>query len=79
LRTLHGQLFQNLADPNVPNSVVQSSLEELIVARTQLEHRTVEHVLRIRPLLSAEQQQRLIGLAQQGCRWRGGRGSEARE
>jgi Spy/CpxP family protein refolding chaperone len=70
VRTQHRQFRQNLADPDVSDAAVESSLEELIAARTRLEQRTVEHVLRIRPLLSTEQQQRLIGLSQRGCRWR---------
>jgi len=74
VRMLHGQFTQHLMDPNVSDEVIHSSLEELILARTQLEQRTTEHVLRIRSLLSADQQQRLIGLSQRGCRWRGGRG-----
>jgi type II secretory pathway component PulM len=70
---LHGQFVQNLTDPNGSDEVIRASLEALIVARTRLEQRTTEHVLRIRPLLSVDQQQRLVGLSQRGCRWRGGR------
>jgi len=71
VRARHRQFAGNLADTGVSDAAIQSSLEDLIAARTQLEQRTVEHVLRIRPLLTAEQQQRLIGLAQRGCRCRG--------
>jgi hypothetical protein len=72
VRMLHGQFAQNLADSEVSDAVIQSSLDDLIRARVLLEQRTTEHVVRIRPLLSVEQQQRLIGLSQMGC---GGRGS----
>ncbi len=75
LRTLHGQFAQNLADPKVSEAVIQSSLDELIRVRVLLEQRTVDHVLRIRPLLSLDQQQRLIGLSKMGCGRRRGRGS----
>lgn len=76
VHTLHGQFAQNLTDPNVADEVIQLSLEELVVARARLEQRTTEHVLRIRSLLSADQQQRLIGLSQRGRRCWGGQRPE---
>ena len=54
-------------------TVVEQALDEFLTLRAQLEMRTVDYVLSLRPMLSAEQQQRLIGLSQQGRRWRGGR------
>ena len=51
----------------------EEALEDFIALRSELEMRTVDYVLSIRPMLSTEQQQRLIGLSQRGRRWRGGR------
>lgn len=76
VHTLHGQFAQNLTDPNVADEAIQLSLEELIVARARLEQRATEHVLRIRSLLSVDQQQRLIGLSQRGRRCWGGQRPE---
>ncbi len=72
VHTLHGQFAQNLTDPNVTDEAIELSLEELIVARARLEQRTTEHVLRIRSLLSVDQQRLLIGLSQRGRRCWGG-------
>lgn len=58
VHTLHGQFAQNLTDPNVSDEAIRASLEELIGAQAQLEQRTTEHVLRIRSLMSLDQQQR---------------------
>lgn len=74
VRANHHRFSQFLADPNASDHLIRASLEQLIGVREQLEHRTVEYVLRLRPLLSVEQQERLIGLSQRGCRWRGGGG-----
>jgi hypothetical protein len=70
----HGRLAQALEDTSAPESDVQQVLEELIALRLQLERRTVEYVLSIRPLLNTEQQQCLIGLSGGGRRRRGGQG-----
>ena len=59
----HSLLAQALEDASVPESDVQQALEELIALRLQLEQRTVEYVLSIRPMLDTEQQQCLIGLS----------------
>ena len=73
VRQAHAQLAQSLEDPNAAETVVEQALDEFLTLRAQLEMRTVDYVLSLRPMLSAEQQQRLIGLSQQGRRWRGGR------
>lgn len=74
VRQAHTELMQGLEDPNTADAVVEQALDEFLALRAELEMRTVDYVLSLRPLLSAEQQQRLIGLAQQGRRrWRGGR------
>jgi Spy/CpxP family protein refolding chaperone len=75
VRQSHAAFTRHLTDVEVSDQAIRASLEELVAARLVLEQRTTEHVLRIRSLLSPEQQQRLIGLSQQGCRWRGGRGN----
>ena len=68
VRTLHAEFTGNLTDPNVSDEAIRASLETLIAARARLERRTTEHVLLIRPLLSADQRERLIGLSQRGHR-----------
>ncbi len=73
VRSAHLTLKQALGDPNTSDSVVVQDLENLITIRTELEQRTVDYVLTLRPTLSSTQQQRLIGLSQRGRRWRGGR------
>jgi len=70
----HGRLAQALEDANTPDADAQQALAKLIALRVQLEQRTVDYVLSIRPLLSTEQQQRLIGLSRGGRRGRGGQG-----
>jgi hypothetical protein len=73
VRRAHTQLVQGLEDPNTAEVVVEQALGEFLTLRAKLEMRTVDYVLSLRPMLSAEQQQRLIGLSRQGRRWRGGR------
>jgi Spy/CpxP family protein refolding chaperone len=73
VRDAHGQLAEALEDPNTSDDAVRQKLEAFIALRTQLELRTVDYVLSIRPFLNTEQQQRLIGLSQRGRRWHGGR------
>lgn len=73
VRQAHAQFAQGLEDPNTADAAVEQALDEFLTLRAQLEMRTVDYVLSLRPMLSAEQQQRLIGLSQQGRRRRGGR------
>jgi hypothetical protein len=76
-RDAHLALALSLTDPNTSESSVVQVLENYITIHTELEQRTIEYVLSIRPMLSSEQQQRLIGLSQRGRRWRGGRNNDA--
>lgn len=75
VRDAYAAFVQALQDLDTPDTAVHQALEEFSALRRQLELRTVDYVLSIRPLLSAEQQQHLIGLSQRGGgrRWRGGR------
>ncbi len=70
----HGQLAQALEDSSAAEGDVQQALEKLIALRVQLEQRTVDYVLSIRPLLDTEQQQCLISLSGGGRRRRSGPG-----
>lgn len=73
VRQAHTQLVGGLEDPNTADDAVQQTLDAFLTLRAELEMRTVDYVLSLRPMLGVEQQQRLIGLSQQGRRWRGGR------
>ena len=75
VRDAHLRLAQALEDPNTSASAVQQTVEDFLAVRTQLELRTVDYVLTLRPMLTTRQQQQLIGLSQRGRgrRWRGGR------
>jgi len=75
VRDAYAAFVRALQDLDTPDAQVQQALEAFITSRRQLELRTVDYVLSIRPLLSAEQQQQLIGLSRRGGgrRWRGGR------
>jgi Spy/CpxP family protein refolding chaperone len=73
VRAAHARLAEVLADAETADAAVEQALEEFIGLRSELEMGTVDYVLSIWPMLSAEQQQRLIGLSQRGRRWRGGR------
>jgi len=74
VRTAYQTLAGTLQDINSPDESVQQALDHFIDVQTMLEERTVDYVLGIRPMLSVDQQQRLIGLSHGGGRrWRGGR------
>ncbi len=73
VRDAHARLTQTLHDPNTSDAEVQQILEDFLTLHKQLEMRTVDYVLNIRPTLGPEQRQRLIGLSRRGRRWRGGR------
>lgn len=73
VRETHALLARAIQDPNAPDWQVQQTLEDFLAAHRELELRTVDYVLRIRPTLGIEQQERLIGLSRRGRRWHGGR------
>lgn len=58
----YSQLAACLADSQSTDQQVRAQLEPLCESRIQLEERTVEHVLRIRDILTPEQQLMLVGL-----------------
>jgi uncharacterized membrane protein len=62
----HAVFVQTLQDANSPNESISQALEGFIAARTALELSTIDYVLHIRPLLTTDQQQRLIGLCPGG-------------
>lgn len=73
VRDAHARLAGALQDPNTSDADVQQTLDAFITLHSQLEIRTVDYVLKIRPTLGTEQRQRLIGLSRRGRRWHGGR------
>ena len=69
-----------LGEPASTDQQVLDRVERVIAAHNSLERRVAKHVLAIRAHLTAEQQQRLMGLCASGVRraagrpWRRGRG-----
>lgn len=76
VRAAHMTLARTLQDSNSPDESIQQALEHFITVRTLLERQTVNYVLAIRPLLTPDQQQCLIGLSQRGCFAQGSRGPQ---
>jgi len=58
----YSQLAACLKDSQSTDQQIRGQLEPLFESRVQLEERTVEHVLRIRDILTPEQQLMLVGL-----------------
>ena len=62
----HQRLSQLLEDPQAERETVFGQLDRFIEARTQFEQRTIDHLIRIRHLLTQEQTQKLLGLCDPG-------------
>ncbi len=67
-----------LEDAQSPKERILDQVELVIAAQDMLTRRVAAHLLAIRPLLTSQQQQRLMGMCASGlrcaapCRWRGG-------
>jgi len=74
----HLGLSQLLENTQTDNETVREHLETFIRARSHLEQRTIDHILRIRHLLTSGQKQQLLGLCSGGMDrtrgWRSGPG-----
>ncbi len=68
-------------DASSTDAQIREQVERVIAAHSALERRVTEHILALRPHLTAAEQKRLLGLCAQGVRsaarwrWRGGRGA----
>jgi Spy/CpxP family protein refolding chaperone len=62
----HLSLSQLLENTQTDNETVREHLETFIRARSHLEQRTIDHILRIRHLLTSPQKQQLLGLCSGG-------------
>ena len=65
VETEYEQFALLLETASVSDNEIRQELENLLEARTQLEQRTAQHVLLIRPYLLPEQQKVLVGLSAQ--------------
>ncbi len=67
VRLAHVALSSLLQDTQSSAESIEQALESFIAARTAFEQHTIDYVISIRSLLTADQQQRLIGLSKHGC------------
>ena len=74
----HQGLSQLLEDPQADSPKVLEQLALFMNARSQFEQRTMDHLLRIRHLLTPNQMQQLLGLCETGHRRRRGWSFEGR-
>jgi len=62
------RLAELLEDPTSQNKAVLAQLEKVLASHSALARRATEHILAIRPHLSADQQKRLMALAARSVR-----------
>lgn len=66
LKAERAELAERLRDPASTNQTLREYLDRAMTTEAALEHLVADHVLRIRPILDADQQQKLLGLVAEG-------------
>jgi len=60
----HGELLADFEDPQTSDETLLAGVDRLIAAHNDLETRVARHVVKLRPYLSPEQMDRLLGLCE---------------
>jgi hypothetical protein len=75
ITSLRGQLIDLLTLPEVDKAAIRAKQEEILAGQRQMQNVVIDHLLKEKEILSAEQAKKLIQSLCEQCRHEGGMGS----